>query len=65
MGGTLKILTKLGFDTTFFYQFAILIILFFLIKKILINKLLATVEERERKTYKLSKIADEKLFLSF
>ena len=57
----MEILTQLGIDQSFFYQFGVFIVVFFLLKVVLFNKLLFVIETRESKTTKLDSHADSKL----
>lgn len=54
------ILTQLGIDQSFFYQFGVFIVVFFALKVVLFNKLLTVIEIREEKTTKLVDNAEGK-----
>jgi len=54
------IFQKLGVDGSIFYQFAIFVVLFFLLKVVFFNKLLFVLQTRESKTTKLDEEAGEK-----
>lgn len=57
----LDIFQKLGADSSFFYQFIIFGVLFFILDYILMGKLQFVIEQREAKTTRLSSAADDKL----
>jgi F0F1-type ATP synthase membrane subunit b/b' len=55
-----KLLGQLEIDQSFFYQFAVFIVIFFLLKVVLFNKLLFVLVTRESKTTKLEETANKK-----
>ena len=55
-----QMLSQLGIDNTFYYQFVLVIILFPISCFVLFNKLLFVIENREEKTTKLESQADGK-----
>jgi len=59
MGVLGEIIVKLGWDVSFWWQLAILLSLFFILKTLLFDKLLWVLEHREEKTSKLVGEADE------
>ncbi len=58
MGVLGEIIYKLGWDPTFWWQLAILLVMFFILKFLLFDKLIAVLEERENQTTKLFAEAD-------
>ena len=60
MDKIIQIFTQLGADQSIFYQFAIFIVLFVLLKVVLFNKLLFVLETRENKTTKMEELANNK-----
>ena len=61
MDKIIQIFTQLGADQSIFYQFAIFIVLFILLKTVLFNKLLFVLQTRENKTTKMEERANSKL----
>lgn len=57
----LNVFTKLGVDQTIFYQFAIVVVLYFILKNLFFNKLKEVIVLREDKTTKLEGQANAKL----
>ena len=57
----LNVFTKLGVDQTIFYQFAIVVVLYFVLKNLFFNKLKEVIVLREEKTTKLEGEANAKL----
>lgn len=60
MDALAAIFKQLGADISFYYQFAIFTVFFFVLKPILFNKVQEVVELRENKTTKLDSNADSK-----
>ena len=58
MDQVLDIFSQLGIDGTVFYQFALFIVLFVVLKKAFFNRLLCVIEEREAKTKGLLETAE-------
>ncbi len=57
MDKVIQIFVKLGVDQSIFYQFAVFVVLFFLLKLVFFNKLLFVIQTRESKTTKLEEEA--------
>ncbi len=57
----LGIFTKLGVDSTIFYQFAVVVVLFFILKTLFLNKLKEVILLREERTTKLEIEANKKM----
>ena len=57
MDKIIQIFQKLGVDESIFYQFAVFVVLFFLLKIVFFNKLLFVLQTRESKTTKLEEEA--------
>ena len=55
-----KILVSLNIDETFFYQMGIFIVLYFVLKVILFERLQEVIKLREEKTVRLKEAADKK-----
>lgn len=55
------IFDQLGIDSSFFYQFAVVVVMFILTKILFLNKLQFVLEKREEKTSKLEDGAGETL----
>lgn len=53
----IQIFVKLGVDQSIFYQFAVFVVVFFLLKIVFFNKLLFVLQTRESKTTKLEEEA--------
>jgi F-type H+-transporting ATPase subunit b len=60
MDKIIQIFTQLGADQSIFYQFAIFIVLFVVLKIVLFNKLLFVLQTRENKTTKMEELANNK-----
>lgn len=60
MDKLIVILSQLGIDVTFFHQFVLFFVIFFVLKKVLFEKLQFVIEMRENKTTKLKNCAQEK-----
>jgi F0F1-type ATP synthase membrane subunit b/b' len=57
MDKLIQIFVKLGVDQSIFYQFAVFVVIFFLLKVTFFNKLLFVLQTRESKTTKLEEEA--------
>ena len=61
MDAILPILEKLHLNSTFYYQFVIFLVLYWIIKPLFISKLQFVIEQRAQQTDKKSELADEKM----
>jgi len=60
MDKLIQIFVQLGVDGSIFYQFAIFMVVFFVLKVVFFNKLLFVLQARESKTVKLEEGASDK-----
>jgi len=61
MGTIYKVLESLAIDHTFFYQFAIVVVLYLILRSLLFGKLQEVLDLREAKTTKMESGANEKI----
>lgn len=61
MDKLIQIFVKIGVDQSIFYQFAIFIVVFFVLKIVFFNQLLFVIQTRESKTVKLEEGAGDKI----
>ena len=60
MDKIIQIFTQLGVDSSIFYQFAVFVVIFAVLKYTFFNKLLFVIETREQKTTKMEEGANTK-----